>query len=248
MNDRVHVSVVSHGQASLVLPLLRDMERFCHDRAVRVTLTLNIPEPLPFPPEGFPFPVDVLRNAAPKGFGANHNAAFKHQSEDAFFCVLNPDIRLTADPFGPLIEALKADPACGLAAPVVRSPQGDIEDSARALPTPFTILTKAAGHVEATYTGDRPDWVAGMFMLFPAATYAAAGGFDERYHLYYEDVDLCCRLRLARRAICLTRTAEVIHAARRESRRNPRYLRWHLGSMARFFLSRVFLKCWLGRP
>lgn len=41
-----------------------------------------------------------------------------------------------------------------------------------------------------------PDWVGGMFMLFRRETFAQLGGFDQRYFLYYEDVDLCARLNL----------------------------------------------------
>jgi hypothetical protein len=90
-----------------------------------------------------------------------------------------------------------------------------------------------------------------MFMLFPACTYQSVGGFDERYFLYYEDVDLCARLRLLGHEIVLCPDATVMHHARRASHRNFRYLRWHLGSMARFFLSpayrQVLYRRWLGR-
>jgi GT2 family glycosyltransferase len=75
-----------------------------------------------------------------------------------------------------------------------------------------------------------------MFMLFVAADYAALGGFDEDYFLYYEDVDLCVRLWCAGRRIVLCPQAAVLHAAQRASHRNLRHLAWHLGSMARYFI------------
>ena len=238
----ISVSIVSHGQGALVRDLLADLDAHCAD-AVEVLLTVNVPESLPFDPAGFRFPVRVLNNREAKGFGANHNAAFRTSQTD-LFCVLNPDIRLRANPFGELAERLR-DPAVGVAAPLVRSPAGGIEDSARRVPTPVSILRKALlgrrGPDYAIGTGDlHPDWVAGMFMLFRRETFAAVGGFDERYFLYYEDVDLCLRLARAGKRVVYCPAVEAIHDARRESHRSLRHLRFHLASMLRFFCSAPF--------
>jgi GT2 family glycosyltransferase len=116
-----------------------------------------------------------------------------------------------------------------------------IEDSARRFPTPVSILRKAvARRAEVDYPiKDEtiyPDWVAGMFMVFPHEVFAALGGFNERYFLYYEDVNLCARLMLAGKRVALCPSASAIHDARRQSLRSLRYLRWHLSSMMRYFL------------
>ena len=81
----------------------------------RVILTLNIPETLPFDTVRAGFPITLVRNEVPKGFGANHNTAFKAAAGD-YFCILNPDIRLHEDPFPALFFYL-----CG--------PQLDLPDS-----------------------------------------------------------------------------------------------------------------------
>lgn len=241
----VSVSVVSHGQAELVAALARDLAAVCaagSASAIELLLTLNVPEALPFAPEALPFPVRVVRNAAPKGFGANHNAAFR-LARHPFFCVLNPDVRLHEDPFPALAQRL-ADPAAGLVAPRIVGPAGALEDSARRLPTPASILRKAlhggGPEYDVAAADLHPDWVAGMFMLFRRETYAELGGFDERYFLYYEDVELCTRLRVGGKQIVLCPAVTAVHAARRASRRNLRLAAHHLSSMLRFFLSPAF--------
>jgi len=80
------------------------------------------------------------------------------------------------------------------------------------------------------------DWVAGMFMLFDSAVFRATSGFDEAYFLYYEDVDLCRRLRRAGRKVVYVPGAEVIHDAQRGSRRQLSLMRHHAASMLRFLL------------
>lgn len=233
----ISVSVVSHGQAALVEILLNDLATHLKTPA-EVVLTVNIPERLPFNPISPAFPVRVLTNPVPKGFGANHNAAFR-ESRGRYFCVLNPDIRLESDPFPALVDCL-SDPRLGVAAPLIRDPAGSVEDNARRFPTPWTILYKAlvgsgldyAVGTDVMYS----DWVAGMFMLFPRDVFAEIGGFDERYFLYYEDVDLCARLAALGRRVAVCPKASAVHAARRESRHSLRYLRWHISSMLRFFL------------
>lgn len=211
---------------------------------VSVLLTVNVPEEVPFSASDFGFPVEFIRNGSPKGFGANHNAAFR-SARGSHFCVLNPDVRLTVDPFPPLLNAL-ADPSLGVAGPLVRSEAGQIEASSRRYPTPLYILKKAVLGAPATPDypiGDAPvspDWIGGMFMLFRAETYREIGGFDERYFLYYEDVDICARLRHRGYDIRLIPAAAVVHAARRDSHRQARYLGWHVRSMLRFWRSEAY--------
>ena len=79
-------------------------------------------------------------------------------------------------------------------------------------------------------------------MLFQSAAFLELGGFDERYFLYYEDVDICARLRLAGHEIVVCPWVSVVHAARRESHQKLQYLAWHIASITRFFCSLVFVK------
>jgi len=61
-----------------------------------------------------------------------------------FFCMVNPDIRLTCDPFFELIACFDNE-NIGLVAPLVVSPEQKIEDSDRRFPTSASILAKAMG-------------------------------------------------------------------------------------------------------
>ncbi len=236
----VSISIVSHQQGALVAALLPDIAAHC-TMPLEVILTLNLPETLPFDVASFPFPVKIVKNATPKGFGANHNAAFSMVRSE-YFCVLNPDIRLNNDPFPALISGLSGEKA-GVAGPLVLGPEGNIEDSARRFPTSGSILRKLFGRAgEPDYAVAQsfvyPDWIAGMFMLWRMTAFREVGGFDERYFLYYEDADICSRLPAAGYRVVLVPGALVTHHAQRASHRSPQYLRWHLSSMLRFFWKR----------
>ena len=238
----ISVSIVSHGQASLVTALHADLERVCAG-PLEIFITLNIPEHRGWEPARGRFPVTVIANPSPNGYGANHNAAFTRAGGE-YFCVLNPDLRLTADPFSALTQCA-SDSRVGVCAPLIVNSAGQPEDSARPFPTPLSIVGKSLGmNSPSPYqagTGRQfPDWVAGMFMLFRAAVYRQLGGFDQRYFLYYEDVDLCARLRLAGYQVALCTEASAIHDAQRASHRNPHHFLFHLASMGRFFTSRTF--------
>ena len=188
----------------------------------------------------------VIRNRIPKGFGANHNAAFT-LSQGKHFCVVNPDIRLPQDPFPALLAALAQEHA-GIAGPRVLDSAGAAQRSYRKVPTPARIARRVLGGAR-DYDYDHPaagevDWLAGMFMLFRREVYASLGGFDERYFLYYEDVDICCRARLAGWKVRLEPAANVIHDAHWDSHRNTQFALWHAQSMLRFWLSPTYRQLW----
>jgi len=243
VTDAVTVSVVSHGQKPLVDALLADLA-LCPEVA-RVLLTHNIPEPDFVVPEALSERVKVRFNDAPRGFGANHNAALLDASSP-WVCILNPDIRFTENPFPSLLACLR-DTGAVLAAPQVLNPAKRLEDSARYFPTLFGLVLKAVGGAKGRFPVSNtvscsPDWVAGMFMLIQTDAFSRLKGFDEGFFLYYEDVDLCARLRKLGLDLRWCPSATVIHDARRESRRNLRYMWWHAQSMLRFFLKQSYRK------
>lgn len=240
----ITLSIVSHRHGALVPALLEDLQKYCSHHPLFVILTLNLPERLSFRSEAFSFPLLLIENTRPKGFGTNHNQAFARSRGD-FFGVINPDIRLTADPLAPLCALLSANPQIGMAAPLVRNAAGETEDNARRFPTPGRILKRILSRKTALDYPvlDRPfpvDWLSGLFLFFPRPVFSRINGFDEGYYLYGEDIDLGARLRLAGYEALLHPEVTVIHHARRHSHRKPNYLKWHLISLMRFFRSEVF--------
>jgi GT2 family glycosyltransferase len=230
----ITVSVVSHGHGAMVEQLIRQLTSY--PEVGQIILTRNIPEPSTLQSME---KLKIIENQAPAGFGANHNAAFQHCLKP-FFCVLNPDITFSENPFPDLLSCIEKNNA-SLAAPLVLASDGTPEDSIRRFPTPRRLLSKALGGPDGRYTvaADQtpfyPEWVAGMFMLFSCDGFKQMGGFDTGFFLYYEDVDICVRMWKAGLKIVACPSAHVIHAAHRDSHRNWRFLRWHLASMARYF-------------
>ena len=224
--------------------MLVSLSSNCQPDLLVVTVTRNTLIPSTFVFDRFPFPVIIIQNSHPKGFGANHNQAFKRSRED-FFCVVNPDILLTSDPFEQLISLLSVDNV-GVVSPVLVDSRGNLQDSARLFPTPGRIMSRIfrwrGGEYDYPLSNDciSPDWVAGMFMVFPSHVYENIGGFDERYFMYCEDADICMRLKNSGYTVLLNTRASAVHNPRRNSHRSPMHLWWHLTSLLRFFLRYPF--------
>ena len=228
------ISVVGHDQSDLAELFLHDLYR-C-DADAKVVFVNNTRTALP--PSFHHFPLQIIQNQTPKGFAANHNQVL-NGADAAFVCVANPDIRLDQSPFAALLSAFN-DPNVGLVVPQVLSPTGSVEDSVRSFPTPVDLLKKFLGRYDgrfevSTQSVQPIPWAAGMFMLFRREAFEAVGGFDEGFHLYYEDVDICARLWKSGWQVVHQPNAKVIHHAQRASRHNWRYLRWHLSSVLRYF-------------
>ncbi|GAB1408858.1 glycosyltransferase family 2 protein [Desulfovibrionales bacterium] len=240
---KISISIISHLQKHFISNLIECINKYAKYKNYEILLTINMHEENKIAISDS-LPLRITYNTMPKGFGANHNAAFRHATGD-FFCVLNPDIRLVSDPFPALVDLASQD-GVGVVAPEIFDGAGHREDSARYFPTPFEVLGKVFGGRSATVPdlphGSAPDWVAGMFMLFPRKVFEEVGGFDERYFLYYEDVDICARLALAgyKRLVCAD--AQAIHDAQRSSHHSLRYTAMHMHSMWRFFTSDVYRK------
>lgn len=213
------------------MDLLRQIAAQAEPCVKRIILTLNVPEPqlqrqlqaaATLPAHGR---LEIICNPAPKGFGSNHNQALQGARED-FVCILNPDMALLqTDSFGTLLAAA-SQPGAGLAYPVLLDEDGNWQDSERSLPTlPNLLRRRLLGRAERTV-----DWVSGACLVLRAEAWRRLGGFDERFYMYCEDVDLSLRVR---QQIGVLKRAPVRmqHQAQRASGRQWKHFAWHVRSM-----------------
>ena len=240
MPRQVTVSVVSHEHGDEIPNLLRDFAAFAPTAIAEVVVTLNTPEAALAQWIGvrsWPFVVTVISNPEPMGFGANHDQAFGH-CKTPYFCIVNPDIRLTKDPFPALVSALE-EPMGGCAYPMQSNGNPKPLDLAREVPSPLSLLRRYL--IPGSRRRPQPrEWINGAFMVFPVAVFDELGGFDRRYFMYCEDVDICLRLQLKGYRLMPVASVTVEHEAQNASRMSLQHLFWYGQSLWRLWHSDVY--------
>jgi N-acetylglucosaminyl-diphospho-decaprenol L-rhamnosyltransferase len=158
------------------------------------------------------------------GFSAANNIAFR-ESRSELVLLLNPDTIVPAGAIDTLVAELRSNPAAAAVGPRLVNADGRAELSFGRMPSPWNEAwqrwlgrSQQRGSwpvhpwVEArTRRGRRVAWVSGACLLVRRADAVAVGLLDERFFLYWEDVDFCAALRAAGRHVRFTPAAEVIH-------------------------------------
>lgn len=136
-----------------------------------------------------------------RGFGANHNTLIEQAAGSDWYVALNPDVSTTTEDILRLVQfAEMGDYA--IAGPAIRTPWGMLDSPSSDLPTPRTWLRHALGGVRRTdadaharaggeQISDSAAWISGACMAIDLRRPVAR--FDERYFMYFEDVDICHR-------------------------------------------------------
>lgn len=249
------ISITSHSHGVLITDTFFALHQSLHGCKVRVCvwLTLNRPEPeleRIIRQTQWLFDVRIINNHNPLGFGANHNQAFAYAQalgQGNWFLVMNPDILWPADAqrFWKKLVWESWPAKVGLLCPQQTTVDGAFQDYARKLPTPWGLLLRSvqrwlrlqpSGIAQSIETAD---WVNGACMLWRVPVFAGLGGFDERYHLYGEDVDICLRLQMAGYNMAAAPVA-VVHHAQRQTGRSWQHLAWHVSSLAKLWVSASF--------
>jgi N-acetylglucosaminyl-diphospho-decaprenol L-rhamnosyltransferase len=190
-----------------------------------------------------------LSTGANLGYGRAANQGVAATSEP-YVLVLNPDVIIEPGTVKTLAAALDRDDRLAIVGPRVEEPDGSLYPSVREFPD----LLTAAGHAFLGYIAPRNrfsrayklldwdhsragevPWVSGSCMLVRRSAYEAAGGFDHRYFMYVEDVDLCWRLRRDGWRIGYEPEARVVHAGAASTNQAPyRMIMEHHRSLWRF--------------
>jgi hypothetical protein len=156
----------------------------------------------------------VIESGTNLGFaaGANRGAAGAGGEVLVF---LNPDARLLPGALGTLVDTLTLVPAAGIAGGALADERGGWQPAwARFDPLAHLLLDTTLGRLPSRLrrAPHRVDWVYGTFMAVRCDLFRQLGGFDARYFVYGEDLDLCYRAtRLGARTIHVP-AARAVHA------------------------------------
>jgi len=187
-------------------------------------------------PAEFAPPVRLLRNAQNVGFARGVNQGLAATS-GRLVLIMNPDCRLVAGAFASLQREMEQSQSCAVSGPRILDPDGTVQGSARGDPDMFTglfgrstLLRRLLPNLPvsrrnvvgdaAMRNGDAVtvDWVSGACMLARRDALQDVRGFDERYFLYWEDADICRRLRARGYHVRYVPGATAIHRVGQSSR------------------------------
>ena len=169
--------------------------------------------------------VHVLDAGGNLGFARANNLGIR-ATESELVLLLNPDTVPAAGSIDRLVAVMDSMPRVTVAGPRIADASGRAELSYGAMIGPLAelrqkVLTRGqergwpivSARVErASRHASFPDWVSGACLLIRRANLERAGGLDERYFLYTEDVDLCAAVRVQGGLVRFSPEAEVVHA------------------------------------
>ncbi|OBK75859.1 glycosyltransferase family 2 protein [Mycobacterium sp. 1164985.4] len=206
----------------------------------------------------------LLRMSGNLGYGSAINRAVAEYVNDSdnndFFVVANPDVQWGPRSIDIMLEAAGRWPRAGSLGPLIRDPDGSVYPSARHQPS----LVRGGMHAvvgpfwksnpwTAEYRQERQEpserpvgWLSGSCLLLRRSAFEEISGFDERYFMYMEDVDLGDRLSLAGWQNVYVPSAEVLHAKGHATGKDPaRNLAAHHTSTYTFLADR-YPRWWQG--
>ena len=218
---RLSILIVTFNSAELIGPLLEHlkqelMEAFAfgtpQSRAEVIVLD-NASNDQTFEIISTHYPwVNAIASSVNLGFAAGNNLAAR-QAQGHYLLLLNPDTRPQAGALAKALELLAQHPETGMAGGELMTPEGENQTSARMFPTLVDEFFRLSGlayrfphHPVISrlnragtdpLTACKVDWVTGAFVFIPRAVFRDLGGFDENFFMYFEEVDLCKRIRHA---------------------------------------------------
>lgn len=201
--------------------------------------------------------VEVIRNAENRGFGAacNQGAAC---GDAPYLLFLNPDTRVGQDTFQRALDQFCGVEHAEVGVVGVRlvDDEGRTQRTCARRPTFWRVIARSTGldrifpaYIKPHFMTDWDhmetrdvDQVMGAFLMIRRNLFSRLGGFDERYFVYYEDVDLCLSARQAGARIIHFAGAEAWHKAGGSTEKvKDRRLFYMMRSEA------LFIEKWYGR-
>jgi len=185
------------------------------------------------------------------GFGAGHNIALRQASTAKYHLVLNPDVHFEPGALEELVAFLELNESVGLVMPRVFYPDGSAQKICKRLPAPFDMLARRSfpailkrlchsrmGRFELSNINTNVvlsvPYLSGCFMLLRKKSLADCGFFDERFFMYFEDIDLTRRIHERYQTVYYPHV-KITHRHDRGSYKSLRLLAYGIWSAVLYF-------------
>lgn len=152
--------------------------------------------------------VILLATGENSGFGSGCNKGVALAEEADYIWFLNPDTQVEIDSAHELLKCLEADPTISSVGSVLKNEKGTVRSGAFRFPhlctvflstIKFGLLDKLFPNKTITYDSSHDlkpvDWLTGASFMIRREHFDLVGGFDEKFFLYFEEVDLFFRLK-----------------------------------------------------
>ena len=186
-----------------------------------------------------------------RGYGAGHNIAIQEAIElgSTYHVVVNPDIYFEKGVLKKLETYMDASSSVGLGMPRILYPDGELQYLCKLLPSPSDLLfrrflplkkdvEKENRNYELRFTDYNQEMevpsLSGCFMFIRTSVLKQVRGFDERYFMYAEDLDLCRRIGEVSRTMYYP-FVSVFHKYEKGSYKNRKLLKYHICSVVKYF-------------
>lgn len=255
MSD-LSIIIVSWNTADLLASCLAGLPDACGDLSIQTIVIDNASTDGSAEMVANFFPrVDLIRNAENVGFARANNQGIK-RAAGSYVLLLNSDTILPPRSLADLVGWLDDHPDVGACSPRLLTRDGVPQAYAfGADPSLVYLLRRGLNRLiwqrpihdwGVEQTVDR-DWVSGACLLVRGEALAQVGGLDEAIFMYFEDVDLCRRVRQHGWRVCYVPEIQITHLGGRSLMQNPKApaayqqsLRYfyakHYGPISRFLL------------
>lgn len=185
------------------------------------------------------------------GFAKGNNVAYS-RGKGRLFLLLNPDTEVSEGALDNLVSFIDAHPECAAVGPRLVYPDGSLQYSCRTFPDYLTVIltmlfleklfprSKFFGRYRMTYwehdTLREVDQPMGACLLFRSDLYNQFERLDERFFMYFEEVDLCKRLKQSGWKIYFMPDAKVVHHENQSTKQDPvKASQYYFKSMVEYF-------------
>jgi len=176
--------------------------------------------------------VSFMQSPSNLGFAAAVNSGIRRSREE-FILLINPDITVLPGSIQALLDTMYSHPGAGIVMPLLRNPDGGLQYSCRGFYSFSTLLLRRSPlrwfysnhplvrkHLMLDWKHDslaEVDWGLGAAMLLRRSAIEGCGLFDERFFLYFEDVDMCLRMWRHGWKVLYNPASTMLHIHRRDS-------------------------------
>jgi GT2 family glycosyltransferase len=233
---KLDVITINHHHGEMIKKSIESLHAQTTQEPFTAFVVNNLPDSATKTWLAHAFPeVQVLENTHPKGFASNINQVITQNPNFDFYLLLNPDVICLPGMLTGLMNVMDEDERIGIAGPELLNFDDTVQPSRRRFAS-FRVLMYRALHIDAVFknlsavehylmTKDTftditaVDWITGAVMLLRKEALDQVGLMDERFYMYFEDEDLCCRMWQKGWKVCFVPSAQAYHAHLAEGRK-----------------------------